>query len=268
MDKKSAQNLKYPVQTLEKALEIIELLSKDSSGNGLGISELSRELDIGKSTVHRVLSTLMAYGYVDKMPNNSNYRLSWRLYELGSVVPLQRDLGKIDTEILQDICNRYGETVNLGVRSDNYVVIIAKVEPQIVLRTNIQIGAREPLHATALGKVLISELSQEELKEVISVGDGEFKDYTPNTISGWDDLMLELQKVREQGYAIDDQEFCLGISCIAMPVRNYNNDIVAAISVTGPSVRINFNKIMDIKEGLAWASKKLSGYLGFKNVIG
>ena len=251
---------KYPVQTLEKALDVIEILSKES-GSGLGVSELSRKLEIGKSTIHRILDTLTGYGYVDKVPKTSNYRLSWRLYEIGNVVPRQRDLGSFDSEILQELCNNHEEAVNLGIRIKNHVVIISKVEPVMAtLRANLLIGEHEPLHATALGKMLMSEMEPSKLQDVLSTET--FQAYTPNTIQTLPELLTELKKITEQGYAIDDQEFCIGLTCIAMPIRNYNNEIVAAVSVSGPSVRIGVSKILEIKEGLSIASKKLSEYLG------
>lgn len=257
-------NLKYPVQTLEKALDIIEILARES-GNGLGISELSRRLNIGKSTIHRILDTLSAYGYVDQVSDKGNYRLSWRLYEIGNVLPYQRDLNNFDNEILRELCNEYQETVNLGVRNDNYVVIISKVDPtNSALRAIKCVGDREPLHATALGKVLLSETEPEAVDAILKHPDNSLESYTSNTITSFDKLHLELRKVREQGYAIDNEEYSNGMSCIAMPVKNYEKRIVAAVSVSGPSFRLNFSKIMEIKDELTLVSEKMSDFLGRK----
>lgn len=251
---------KYPVLTLEKALDIIEILSQES---GLGITELSKRLDMGKSTIHRVLDTLMAYGYVDKMTKNATYRLGWKLYEIGNVIPQQRNLNNLDYEELQNLCNRSGETVNVGVVSNKDVVIIAKVEPVTeALRVNKHVGEHEPLHATSLGKVLLSEMTEDELKEIYGQNGASLERYTPNTITELKGLISELKKVREQGYAIDDQEYNLGLVCIAMPLRNYDNKLFAAISVSGPSIRMTYSKINEVKELLAQTSQYLSRYLG------
>ena len=259
---KTEHTPRYPVQTLEKALDIIEILFKEGVNEGLGISDLSRKLGIGKSTIHRILDTLVAYGYVEKTQESPKYRLGWRIFEIGNIVPRQRNLYNFDINILQELCDKYKETVNLGVRVDGDVVTISKVEPTSTLMANLKVGGREPAHATAMGKVLISELSKGELIEIL--GDAPLKSYTPNTITDIDKLVEELERVRNQGYSIDDEEFCLGLFCVAMPVRNYNNEIVAAVSVRGPSVRLNFSKVMDILEGLEEATKKLSAYLGYK----
>lgn len=251
---------KYPVQTLEKALDIINLLSKSGSKQPLGISEISRSLGLGKSTVHRILDTLVAYKYIEKCPRSHGYRLGWGLFEIGNMVPLKHDLYSFDYEILQDLCDEFCEAVNFGVRDGKDVVIVSKVDPETRLKVNRQIGTREPLHATSLGKVLISELKDEELEELL--GKGNFEIYTPSTINTLDSLKAELQKVREQGFAIDNEELFHGLVCIAMPIRDYNNKIVAAISVSGPSFRMNFNKLTNIKSKLQHVSKELSDYMG------
>lgn len=253
-------NPKYPVQTLEKALEIIGLLSAETV-EGLGITELSKKLNMGKSTVHRILDTLVAYGYVEKNPDNK-YCLGWELFKLGYSVPRQRNLYNFDKKILEDLCSKYEITVNLGVRSKGEVVIISKFDPKTRLTVNMHIGEREPLYCTSLGKILISEMDKETLLKIIDVN--KMHSFTPNTITNIDDLMKELEKVREQGYAIDDEEFCLGLSCISMPVRDHSKKIIAAISMSGPSVGLSFNRIMDMKKGLATAALKVSKYFGYE----
>jgi len=254
---------KYPVQTLEKALEIIEVMHKE--GVGLGISELDSILGIGKSTIHRILDTLMAYNYVEKCSESTKYRLSWKFFEIGNNIPQQRNLSNLNKDVLQNLCNKYEETVNLGVRVDNNVVIISRIDPKSTLVANVPIGTREPLHATAMGKAIISELDREELIKIF--GDGRLESCTPNTITSLEDLIAQLGKVKEQGYSIDDQEYYPGLSCIAMPVRNYKNEVIAAISVSGPSMRLNFTKIMNIKKDLEMASSALSTYLGYNNEL-
>lgn len=260
--KRTNPDPKYPVQTLEKSIEVIELLSTDGFNGGLGISELSNKLGIGKSTIHRILDTLLAYNFVEKCPESSKYRLGWKLFEIGNLVPQQRNLSNIDIGILQELCNKYKETVNLGVRVKDKVVIISRMEPKSSLIATHQIGSQEPLHATSMGKVLICQSSREELLELF--GEGNFESFTRNTITNIDQLMVELEKIRQQNYSIDDEELCAGLSCIAMPVRNFNNEVIAAISVSGPTTRLNFTKIMSIKEGLEEASRKIAEYLGHK----
>ncbi|MEW5785593.1 MAG: IclR family transcriptional regulator [Bacillota bacterium] len=246
--------------TLEKALEIIEQL-KNCNSDGLGISFLSDTLGLGKSTVHRILDTLMTYDFVEKCPNSSKYRLTWKLFEIGSTIPRQRNLDYFDTKILHELCGKYKETVNLAIRVRNKAVIISKVDPQDVpVKVNLGVGEHDPLHATALGKVLISELDSDELLAIF--GGEQLEQYTGNTITSLNELASHLAKVREAGYAFDLEEYSPGLTCLAVPIRNYTNQVIAAISISGPSFRLQHNKIMSIIEDLKSTCREYSNYLG------
>lgn len=265
---KNEQNIinKYPVQTLEKALEIIGIM-KDGPFDGVRIKDLSHRLGMGKSTVHRILNTLLAYGYVEQCIDNKKYRLGWKFFEVGSVIPRQRNLNNMDLKVLWELCDKYEETVNLGIRIYDKVAIIAKVDPQKVLfKAGPYLGEQEPLHATALGKVLISELGEEELARILPARP--LEKYTSTTITGLSELKEQLAQVRVQGYAVDQEELTVGLSCIAMPVYNYNSEVIAALSISGPSFRLNFNKIMSCKEGLKRSCDQLSVFFGANNGTG
>jgi IclR family transcriptional regulator, KDG regulon repressor len=252
--------VKYPVQTLEKALDIISIL-KVGPYDGVRIKDISEKLSLGKSTVHRILSTLMAYGYVEQSPDNRKYRLGWKLFEVGSVIPRQRNLNNIDLKILWELCERYEETVNFGIRTYDRVAIIAKTDPQRVLfKAGPYLGEHEPLHATALGKVLISDLGEDELNKLFA--EKTLGRYTSNTITDLVELKEHLLQVCEQGYAIDNEELSIGLTCIAMPVYNYSNEIIAALSISGPTFRMNFSKITSCKEGLKRSCDQLSTFFG------
>lgn len=250
---------KYPVQTLEKALEVIDIL-KNGPSEGMRIKELSDKLGMGKSTIHRILDTLAAHRYVEKSSEGIRYRLSWKLFEVGNVIPRQRNLENIDAGILKGLCDKFKETVNLGIRVNNTLVIVSKVAPrQEAIMVGLYVGEQEPLHCTALGKVLISEKNIQDIFK-----DDTLQQYTGSTITSLDDLAQHLSVVREQGYAIDDEEYSMGLFCIAMPVRNYKNEIVAALSISGPAFRLNFNKVLSIIEDLREACDKLSAHFGLE----
>lgn len=257
-----ASTPKYPVQTLEKALEVIEIL-KNGPREGLRIKELSDSLGMGKSTVHRILDTLAAHRYVEKTAEGSRYRLSWKLFEIGNVIPRQRNLENIDLTILRDLCEKFKETVNLGIRVNSTLVIVSKADPQqVAIKAGLYVGEQEPLHVTALGKVLISEINIREL-----FGDKPLEQYTPHTITSLDALEEHLETVKKQGYAIDDEEYSVGLFCIAMPIRDYRQEIVAALSISGPAFRLNFSKILSIRDELKAACEKLSMHFGSENML-
>ncbi len=256
---------KYPVLTVMKALEIIEVLSQDSSNRGVGISELSRKLDLGKSTVHRILETLKYYGFIDKNEETNRYRLGWSLYNIGQMVPRQNQLYNLDNTLLIELSQKVKETVNVGVVSGSEVVIISKIEGSAEnLRVNLQPGEHEALHATALGKILISEMPEETIRSMMDKDRGRLKKLTHNSITNVDDLIKEIEKTRRQGYAVDNEEFCIGLYCMAMPLRDYTGNIIAALSVSTPYARINETKIKENLEYLKEYSGKISKILGYQ----
>ncbi len=255
---------KYTVLTLEKALDILNIL-KEGPYDGVRIKDISEKLNMGKSTVHRILKTLLAYGYVEQNADNKKYHLGWKLFEIGSVIPRQRNLNNIDLKVLWELCEQYEETVNLGIRTYKKVAIIAKADPQRVLfKAGPYLGEQEPLHATALGKVLLSDLGEEELTLILS--DRELERYTVNTITEPHRLREHLKLVREQGYAVDNEELSIGLTCVAMPIYNYQREIIAALSISGPTFRMNFSKIMSCKEGLKRACELLSAFFGLPEI--
>lgn len=260
--RKMGNKPKYPVLTLEKALGIIDLL-KDGPVTGLRLKDISERLNIGKSTAHRMLNTLLSLGYVERGSARGKYRLGWKLYEVGNVVPRQHNLDTIDLNVLRNLCEKFGETVNLGIRINRNLVIVYRTDPvQATIRASLNIGEQEPLHVTALGKVLISELCIREL-----FGDEPLPQYTSRSITSLDKLESHLETVRGQGYAIDDEEYSTGLFCIAAPVRNYNGQITAALSISGPVFRLNFNKVMGIKEELLSTCTRLSRHFGCSKSI-
>ncbi len=268
MDKDYLNNIpthqpKYPVQTLEKALDIIELLKSQSTDEGLGISDLSEMLNIGKSTIHRLLDTLVAYQYVEKT-REGKYRLNWRLYQIGNALPQQRNINNVDIKVLKQLSDTIAETVNLGVRDGRDVVVVSKIDPDVSTRIKVdfRIGEREPFHCTAMGKVLFSELEEAEIRKIVEK-EG-LPRLTENTICSFHELMKELRKVRKKGFALDEGEFCNELSCIAMPLRNFKEKIIAAVSVSGPSFRLRSNKITKVIEELEQTTESLSRDLGYQ----
>jgi len=254
-------NPKYPVQTLEKSLEILGLLGRctENNKNGMAIGELSRKLGIGKSTVHRILDTLMKYRYVEKMGERGTYRLGWGLYAIGCAAKAQHGVMSLDFFELDEICEKHRESVSVGIISKNAVVIVYKCVPDAPLIVNRYIGEQEPVYATALGKVLVSEYKGQKLKALMDSID--FRPYTTHTIASAKDFSTHLEQVREQHFALDEEEFALGLTCVACPVRDDTGEIVAPISVSGRTVRVNYKKIVSVREDLQSVCSRLTKQL-------
>ena len=253
---------KYTLQALEKSLEVIDCLAAHSSNRGLGVSEISKMLCLGKSTIHRILDTLAAHNYVEKFSEQNRYRLGWRLFEIGNLVTTQHDFHNFDFDIMQKLCHEYGETVNLGIPVGSGVAVIAKAEPETNLIANLKLGRNVPIHATALGKVLLAGFDDIALQNFL--GTISLTGRTATTITSKDELLLEIQQVRINGYAIDNEEYYQGLCCLAMPIKNHREETIAALSVSGPSIRMDAEKRQEISLALKKATTKLSTYMGSK----
>lgn len=255
---------KYPVQTVSKAIEIINYLSKDTSNRGTGITELSREIGMGKSTIHRILDTLLYYGYIDKNWETNRYRLGWALYSVGQRVPRQNQIFNLDPAYLTELSQKTGETVNFGILKGNETIIISKIEGNTGgLYVGVQAGQHEAVHATGLGKVLISEMNEAEIRALFA-NQSEFYRYTNRTITNVEQLIEEAHRVREIGYAVDDQEFGIGLICVAKAVRDYTGKIVAAVSVSTPINRMSEEHRTTIIEALGECASAISWTLGYR----
>jgi len=254
---------KYPVQTVAKALEVIEYLSKDYGNRGVGITDMANDLNMAKSAIHRILDTLAYYGYVTKNPDTSRYRLGWGLYTVGQRVPQQNQIFNLDSAYLVELCNKTGETVNLGVRDRNETILLSTLEGSTLgLRVGIQAGEHESIHATALGKILVSEMAPDDVRSLL--GPGPFHKYTNNTIENVEDFLKELDVVRANGYSVDNEEFGIGLLCMGMPVRDYTGKIIAAVSVSPPKSRVDDAKKKEILDELAECCRRISWNLGYK----
>lgn len=255
---------KYPVQTVTKAIEIINLLAGESGNRGIGISEFSRELNMGKSTVHRLLDTLQYYGYVEKNEETNCYRLGWQLYRVGKMVPVQNQIFNLDQQYLVELNKRTRETVNLGILKRNESVIISKIDGyNDGLRVVVSPAEHEAVYATALGKALISEMDDEQIRAMIAET-GKMQRFTEYTITTVDELLRETARVRAQGYAVDNQEYGMGLYCMARPVRDYTRRIIAAVSVSAPYARVTEELRENTLSALADCCNKISWDLGYR----
>lgn len=253
---------RYLVQTVDRAIEVLKLLATECSSGEMGLTEMSKRLNLGKSTVHRILETLMLHRFAEQCSETGKYRLGWGIFEIGNRVPESRDIRRYFRPVLWRLCEEFGETSNVAIRDGKAAVIIDKADPNSRLRANPQVGEREPLHATALGKALIADMSPEEIKQLF--GDNELEKLTPNTITTVPQLVEEIKNVRQRGYTVDSEELQVGLVCIGVPVRDYTGRIAAALSLSGPSHRMTFARLLEIKESLLHAAAELSGYMGWQ----
>lgn len=251
------------IQTIERVSMILEVLAKSSKGISLG--EIAAKVELPKGTTHRLLSSLMYFDFVRQNSETRNYSLGFKFVELGNILLDQIDLRKEAEPFLHDLSQRTKETVYLVVLDQTEVIYIEKIEsddPSLVLRTMSKVGQRNAANSCAVGKALLAHLSEEELDEIIQAMP--FVQKTENTITDSLQLKDHLKGVRMRGYAIDDEESERGIRCVAAPIRNERGRAIAAISVSGPAIRLTRERIQDtLKDQVMETALKISRKLGF-----
>jgi DNA-binding IclR family transcriptional regulator len=232
------KNKKYFIQSVDRALSIIEILSKEKE---LGVTELSKRLNIHKSTIFSLLGTLQYRGYISQNLKTGKYQLSLKLFEIGHIVFDGLDLLKISRPYLEKLLTLHEETVHLVVLDNDEIIYIDKIESSQSIKISSRIGSRLPVHCTGVGKAMIAFKSEQEIKEIIK--HKPLKRFTSNTITNYENFLKELQKIRRQGYAMDNEEFEQGLICVAAPIKDIKGNVIAALSIAGPTIRMNKEKI-------------------------
>lgn len=253
------QRKRQHVQAVDRALQILEIL-KDRP-RGIGVTELSEILGVSKSTAHRLLTTLESKDFVRK-DNNDKYLLGLALIELGKIVLNRLDIKDLFHPYLEELGKETNETTHLAIYDDIHVVYIDKIESEQTLRMFSNIGKRGPMYCTGIGKAILAFLPDEEIERILDRID--FVKYTHNTIVDRDELLKEFKWIRKHGYAIDDEEHELGIKCAAAPIFDLNGQVIAGVSVAGPSIRLADDKFQKVVDLVLEKSKEMSRILGYK----
>lgn len=248
------------VQSVDRTLSILELMSYFE--DGLGITEISERIGLHKSTVHRLLKTLIYKGYVIQDERTNKYRLTIKLFELGNRVIADMDILKASKIYTEDLMKTFNEVVHLVVRDDNDIVYIDKVEAKNTIQMVSHIGRRSPLYCTSVGKAILAYLDEEEVNEIWNNSD--IKKYTENTITDYDVFRNELDKIRLQGYAVDNEENEQGVRCVGVPVFNFHGEVEGAISVSGPTIRVTEEKVEEIANEVKKCANLISKELGYR----
>lgn len=239
------------IQSLSRGLTLIELLGR--SDNGRGVTELSKELGVDKSSVTRMLNTLVAHEFVVKNPQTRRYQLGPKLPQLieqaNSSLPLKRQ----SMPFIRELVDQTGENAHVGIFSQGQVLVIADMESPAQLRVVSGEGRLIPSYCTALGKCLIAFGAYGLPKELVL--------FTPRTILSRGQLKLHLEQVRQRGYAFDDEEHELGVRCIAAPVFDQSGTAVASLGISGPTMRITLERVGDLAQVVMERAASLSAYL-------
>lgn len=249
------------VKSVSRALDIIMILSLKKGG--LGVTEIANQIDINKSSVHRILSTLVQYGYVEQDEETGRYKLGYKFLEISSRLLDSIDLRGEARPFLQELETETNEAIHLVVYDQAEVVYIEKLEGNETLRMHSKVGKRAPMHCTSVGKAILANLPLETVLTIIEQKG--MPVHTVHTITDKDDLLHELQMVREKGYALDLEENENGITCIAAPIFNHTGKVMAAVSISGPTLRMTDDRLDQLKSRMIQTGLKISNRLGYSS---
>lgn len=247
------------IQSLERAIMILKCFSEEDKE--LKLTDISERLGLNKSTVHGIITTLKYYGIIEQNEENQKYKLGLYLMELGNLVQNSIDVTSIAAPIINRVCLELEETVHLGKLENTDIVYIEKKESTQSMRIFTSIGARNPAYCTAVGKAMLAFKDKSELMQRIPEV---LEKFNPNTISDKEVLLEELETIRKTGIAIDNEEKILGLTCVAAPVFDSNGNANYGISVSGPTIRMDKEKIDKAKKIVSEAAKEISLKLGYK----
>lgn len=227
------------VQSVDRAVTILELLAVHGAA---GVTQLARELGVHKSTASRLVAALERRRLVEQVEDRGHYRLGVGVLKLAGATNARLDLAQEARPVCRRLASETGETVNLAVLSGGAVLYVDQVSGSSTLSSYNWVGQHIPIHATSNGKALVSELDGPELTRVL----GELVAYTPSTVTDRTVLDAQLVGVREHGFAIAADELDVGLTAVAAPVRDAHGDVVASVSVSGPSFRFGEDRITEV----------------------
>ncbi len=242
-----------------RALSILETVAGRS--HGLTNSEISRKLEIPKSTASYILHALETKGYLSRDKETGKYRLGLKLITLSQNVMTHLDLREIALPLMQHFVDKTKISSHLAILDRGRAVYIEKIEADSFVRTDTWIGKRVPVHATAIGKILVAYMDETSVDGILKVRG--MDKFTSKTIITRTKFHQELEKVYKQGFAIDDEESSAGARCIAAPIFNSDGAVVAAVGTSGTIGQIDEAHLNRITELIKETARKISNQLGF-----
>jgi IclR family KDG regulon transcriptional repressor len=239
-----------------RTFAVLERLSRDPS---LSLEQLSRDVRLAKATAYRFLSTLQALGYV-RRDEQDRWAMTLKLFNTGSRALDHLNLHAVARPVAEALSEHLGETVHMGVLEGDAAVYVLKIESRHTIRMFSRVGRRIPLHCTAIGKVLLAYARPEE--QAAALRSMRLVAHTPRTLTARVAVEAELDKVRRQGFAFDDEEHESGIRCIGAPVFGHTGEVLAALSASWPTFRFPADGLGRATEAVRDAAARISTILG------
>jgi IclR family acetate operon transcriptional repressor len=251
-------------QSLTRALTLLERLAE--SPEGLHLTDLSYQLGMPAATVHRLLSTFEELNFVEQDAEQGLWYVGLKAFTVGNAFLDRRDFVASARAHMHSLVEQCGETVNLGVIDDGEVVFISQVESQEVMRMIVRLGSRSPIHASGVGKAMLASMPEQRVARILQRRG--LARYTDHTIDNPTLLRDELEQVRQQGYALDDEEHAVGLRCVAAPIFDENGQALAAISLSGPKARMVDSRLSELGNAVRQTAAEITRELGGRIPVG
>lgn len=249
----------YNVRAIERAIHILDCF--DDQNPTWGLTELAQEVGLHKATAHRIMTTLLNYNYLEKTKDGQKYKLGIRLASLGCSVVHRWDLRNVALPYMENLVEKFNETCDLSVFDGREIFYLEVMQSNHALTIAAKPGMRLPAHCTASGKVFLAHLPENKLQNFFKLP---LRKLTENTITQPQILRENLFEIKEKGYAVDSEEMEIGIRAISTPIFDQAGEVIAAISIPGPTSRIENENIPELASALKKTSENISRNLGMR----
>ncbi|RVP56876.1 IclR family transcriptional regulator [Sinorhizobium medicae] len=245
------------VQVLDRSLSLLAIIAE---GDGSTLTTLSERSGMAPSTVHRLLTSLAQHGMATNDTETGTWTVGVKAFEIGNAFLRFRKLGTISRPFLKRLMDESGETANIGIEDDGDVVFISQVESHAPMRAFFRPGRRGPIHASGIGKAILSTWSDTEIAKTLN--GRPLPCFTGRTLATLPDLIRNVQEIRFRGWSIDDEEHTLGMRCIAAPLFNEYDEAIGGISISGPSVRVDDERLVVLGPAVRRTADELTRAIG------
>jgi DNA-binding IclR family transcriptional regulator len=261
MEAYMSQKLTSTNQSVGKAFHIVEIMSQNREP--MKLQDIAARSGLPASTALRMVNTLLVHGYAHQDPNTLRYALTLKFAQIGSLVSSQFRITDIVRPYLLELSYKCREAVCFAVEQEMELIYLEVIDgPDGMLKIMQRIGKRAPLHCTGIGKIMLLNYSSKELTQYVSAKG--LPSFTPRTIVAKDALLDELESVRQQGFAMDDEECELGARCVAAGIKDYSGKYAGGISVSGPISRLTAERVAVLKDEVIGAAGRVSEILAFQ----
>ena len=250
------------LSTLDKGLHVLEVLASVDTEEGLTLTELSRVLDMHRTTLLRILTTLQIRDFVTRDYATDRYRIGLRVLSLSGVVLRNLDIRQVARPVLQRLCARVEELVLLTVLSEETIVTIDRFEGNLTLSLRTALGERRPMYCTASGKAILAYMPDNTVEGILGKG---MPSITPRTITSREAMRQHLAAIKRRGFAWDDEERIEDLRCVAAPIFSHDSAVIAAVSVVTFAMRTPWKQLLQLGEDTRQAAGEISRLLGHKH---